>query len=89
MTTATPHPQALFDQLTDQQLVDVTRHHAAKFDAAWIVCMSAHHRSGRYIDAHDTMERQYKILGQLVDYTYNRRSHTVWDAVIDAANWHA
>jgi hypothetical protein len=86
MTTTTPHPQSLFDQLTDEQLVSVTRHHAEKFDDAWAVCMSTHYRSGRHIDAQDTMERQYRILGQLVDYTYGHRPHTVWDAVVKAAN---
>jgi hypothetical protein len=89
MATTAEHPHTLFDQLTNEQLISATRHHAAKFDAAWAVCMSTHYRSGRHIDAQDTMERQYRILGQLVDYTYGHRPHTVWAAVVKAANWSA
>jgi hypothetical protein len=83
------HPKDFLDQLTDDQLINVTKHHAQKFDRAWMVCMSSHYRSGRYIDAHDTMEREYDVLGQLHEYVYSNRPAAVHDRFTEAAVWSA
>jgi hypothetical protein len=63
----------LFDQLTDDQLISVAKHHLAKFNAAWKVCMSSHYSTGRYIDSNDTMSREYEVLGKIQRYIYDNR----------------
>ena len=83
------HPKDLFDQLTDDQLIAVAEHHLAKFNRAWATCMSSHHRTGKHIDAHDTMEREYGVLGQLHQYVYANRPAAVHDRFAEAANWQA
>lgn len=83
------HPKDLFDQLTDDQLISITQHHLQKFNEAWRICMSSHYKTGRYIDAHDTMEHEYAVLGQLHRYVYNHRPAAVHDRFVEAANWSA
>lgn len=71
-------PATLFDRLNDTELLSVARHHQDKFNRAWSVVMRTHYRTGQHIDAHDTMEREYKVLGQIGQYIYNSRPHTVY-----------
>lgn len=63
----------LFDQLTNDQLISVAKHHQAKFNDAWKIVMSSHYKTGRYIDAEDTMNREYEVLGKIHRYIYNNR----------------
>jgi hypothetical protein len=83
------HPKDLFDLLSDDELISVAEHHRDKFNRAWTTCMSSHPRTGKYIDAHDTMEREYSVLGQLHQYTFNHRPSPVHDRFTEAANWQA
>lgn len=68
----------MFDHLTDDELLQVAKHHQAKFDAAWRVVMATHYRSGRYIDSHDTMEREYIVLGTIGRYIYANRDNSLY-----------
>ena len=81
------HPQTLFDRLTDDQLIAVTEHHLEKFNRAWQTVMASHPKSGRYIDAHDSMDREYAVLGQLQRYIYSHRPAALHDRFTAAANW--
>lgn len=87
-TTATA-ATALFDRLTDEQLLSVTKHHVEKFNAAWQTVMATHHKTGRHIDASDTMDREYRVLGQLDRYIFNNRPAALHNRFVEVANWQA
>jgi hypothetical protein len=69
----------LFDQLSDDELIGVAQHHVDKFNRAWKIVMANHYKSGRYIDAEDTMNREYGVLGLIEDYIRNNRPAKLHD----------
>lgn len=77
----------LLDRYSDEQILAMALRHRAKFDDAWKVCMTTHFRSGRYIDAHDRMERAFLAMGQLRSYVYNNRPHTFYDRFLAELNY--
>lgn len=79
----------LFDQLTDDQLLNVAQHHLDKFNRSWKVVMSSHYKTGRYIDAHDTMDREYDVLGKIHHYIYNNRPAHLAERFAAEMSWDA
>lgn len=71
-------PFELFDRLSDAELLSVAKHHQDRFDRAWQTVMTSHHRSGRYIDASDTMDRHYNVLGQIARYIRDHRPASLY-----------
>ena len=69
----------LFDQLTDQQLINYAKHHQVKFNRAWNVVMTSHYKTGRYIDASVDMDREYGALGTIGKYIYSNRSAATYN----------
>jgi hypothetical protein len=77
----------LFDQLSDEELIKVGQHHADRFNRAWGTVMRTHYKSGQHIDAHDTMDRQYEVLGVLSRYVRTHRPAGLYEDFCAAINW--